>query len=252
MRKKLKNFLLIFIIVAILCLLSYLLYYLLKKYNITSISSLRKFISQFGGWAWLIFLLAQIVLSVPIFVVPFEDELWVSLSIILFGVKIGFILSVVGMISVSSILYLCGNKFGIKLANKFIGEKEVSRVQDKCNCKSKLTLPILYLIPLFPHDVLCVTSGLGKLNFIYFFFVTLFTRSLEIVAVCFMGGKLISWGSLTMFEWLVFANLLIVDIYLLAKLEKYIEDKLDKKKESFNETNSQNQNDLQVELNTKK
>lgn len=230
MWKNFKKILLIFCIIAILCAMSYLVYYLLKKYNITSISTLRKFISKFGGWAWFVFLLAQIVLSVPIFVVPFEDELWVTLSIILFGAKIGFVLSAIAMIAVSSILYLCGNKFGVKLANKVIGADEVDHVSKKFNNKSKLSLPFLYLIPLFPHDVLCVIAGISKLNFVYFFVVTLLMRSLEIVAICFMGGTLIPWSTLSIFEWLVLGNLLIVDIYLLSKLQKYMENKLEKRK----------------------
>lgn len=234
MRKKWKTIILIFIIVAIVCLLSYLLFFLLDKFNITSISTLRKFISNFGGWAWVVFLLVQIALSVPIFVVPFEDELWVSLSIILFGVKIGFVLSVISMISVSSILYFCGKKFGSVLANKFIGEKVVADVSQKFNKKSKLSLPVLYLIPLFPHDVVCVIAGIGKLNFIYFFFVTLVMRSLEIVAICFMGGTLIPWYALSVFEWLILGNLIIIDIYLLTKLQKFMEKKLEEKSNKQN------------------
>ncbi len=214
---------------AVVCVLSFLIYFLLKKFNITSISTLRDFIAQFGGWAWAVFLVTQIVLSVPIFVVPFEDELWVTLSIILFGAKIGFLLSIIGMIAVSSILYFCGNKFGIKLAQKFVGKKELDNVQKKSEIKSALTLPFLYLIPLFPHDILCVTSGINKINFAYFFVVTLLLRSIEIVAICFMGGDFIDWSTLSVFDWVVFANLVVIDIYLMTKLQKYMENKLEKR-----------------------
>lgn len=208
--------------------LSFFVYFLLKQFNITSISTLRDFIAKFGAGAWAVFLITQIVLSVPIFVVPFEDELWVTLAIILFGAKIGFLLSVAGMIAVSSILYFCGNKFGVKLAQKFVGKKELEDVQKKSEIKSALSLPFLYLIPLFPHDILCVTSGINKINFAYFFVVTLLLRSIEIVAICFMGGSLIDWKSLSAFEWLVLSNLAIIDIYLLTKLSKFMEKRLEK------------------------
>lgn len=229
MEKKKKRILWIIFFVAVVCVLSFLIYFLLKKFNITSISTLRDFIAQFGGWAWAVFLVTQIVLSVPIFVVPFEDELWVTLSIILFGAKIGFLLSIIGMIAVSSILYFCGNKFGIKLAQKFVGKKELDNVQKKSEIKSALTLPFLYLIPLFPHDILCVTSGINKINFAYFFVVTLLLRSIEIVAICFMGGDFIDWSTLSVFDWVVFANLVVIDIYLMTKLQKYMENKLEKR-----------------------
>lgn len=234
MSKK-KKVLIIAIVIFALCLLSFLIYFLLQKFNITSVSALRKFISKFGGGAWLVFLLTQIVISVPVFVIPFEDELWVGLAIILFGVKIGFLLSVVAMITTSSILYAFGRTFGLKFANKLIGKEEVASVQEKSDMNNRLSLPFLYLVPMFPHDVLCVTSGIAKMNFLYFFVVTLLMRSLEIIAICFMGGNLIDWSSLTVFEWCVLLNLGIVDVYLLQKLKNYMEKKIGKTKDISNE-----------------
>lgn len=227
--RKFKKILLILTIILVLTTISLSVYFLLKKFDITSIKTLREFISNFGAWGWIVYIVLQVIISTPIFVVPFEDEMWVTLSILLFGVQKGFILSVAGMILTSSALYLLGRKLGVKIASKIVGEEELVRVQSKFDIKNKLSLPFMYLIPCFPHDVLCVVSGLSKMKFIYFFMVTLFLRSIEIFSICFLSNGFIDWKSLTAFDWLVLLNLVVIDIYLMKKLSNFMEKRLDKK-----------------------
>lgn len=227
--RKSRKILLIISIILILCLVSYFIYFLLDKYEISNVKTLRNFIGKFGVWSWIIYLLIQVIISTPIFVIPLEDEMWVTLSILLFGVYKGFLLSVAGMILTSSLLYLVGSKFGVKIASKIIGKEELENVQSKFDVKNKLSLPFMYLIPFFPHDVLCVVAGLSKMKFLYFFIVTLFLRSVEIISICFLGKSFIEWKSLSMFEWCIIGNLAIVDIYLLRKLQNCMENKLNKK-----------------------
>ena len=227
---KLRKILIIVSVILVFCALSVGLYFLLDYLDITNIKTLRKFISKFGPYSWLMFIIIQCIISTPIFVMPLEDELWVTLSILLFGAKKGCIISVCAMILTSSILYLIGRVFGVKLAKRLVGEKCLNEVQQKFSVKSKLSLPFLYLIPFFPHDVLCIISGINKMKFGYFVIVTALMRSLEIVSICFLGGGLINWVSLSVFDWLVLINLLVIDIYLLTKLQKVMEKRLDKTK----------------------
>lgn len=231
MRKGKKIFLLILVLV-ILCSLSLGLYFLLKKFNITNIKTLRDFVEKFKNWGPIIFLITQVVLSVPIFVVPLEDELWVTLSIVLFGAKKGFLLSIAGMALTSLSLYILGRVFGVKLANKIIGEKAFSETQKKTEFSSKFSLPFLYMIPFFPHDVLCMLSGVKKMNGVYFMLVTVFMRSFEIIALCFLGGDVIKWEKITAIQWVIIINLIIVDIILLFKLKNFLEKQINKKREA--------------------
>lgn len=232
--QKYKKIVLILIVVTSIALFSTLIYLILNSLNITSIKTLREYISGFGASGWAVYIILQVLISTPIFVIPFEDEMWVTLSIILFGVEKGFILSVVGMILTSSALYLLGRKLGVKIANKIVGEEELKRVQNKFDIKNKLSLPFMYLIPCFPHDALCVVSGLSKMKFIYFFIVTLFMRSIEIVSLCFLSNGFIDWKALSTLDWLLTVNLIIIDIYLLKKLSNFMEKRLERKTDEQN------------------
>lgn len=228
--RKSRKILLIVTIIITLSLLSLGIYFLLQKFNITNVKTLRDFIKKFGVWSWIVYIIIQVIISTPIFVVPLEDEMWVTVAILLFGAKQGFVLSVLGMLLTSSLLYLIGRNFGVKIASKIIGEQELKNVQNKFDVKSKLSLPFMYLIPFFPHDALCVVAGLSKMRFIYFFFVTLFLRSIEIFSLCFLTNGFIDWKVLTTFDWLVVANMLLIDVYLMRKMQVFMENKLDKNK----------------------
>lgn len=229
MNKKLKTILKILILALTMIAISLSVYIFLKKFNITNIATLRKFINKFGVWSGVIFVLIQVLISTPIFIIPFEDEFWVTLSILLFGAKLGFMLSAIAMLFTSLLLYFIGNKLGYKIAKKIVSEKDLIEVQQKFNVKNKMALPFMYMIPLFPHDTLCIIAGISKMNVWYFSIVTLVMRSLEIFGLCFLGGELIPWSSFTKFDWVIIINLLIVDFYLMTKLSKYMENKIDKK-----------------------
>lgn len=226
---KKKKVILLFVVILIIALLSAGIYFLLNKFNITDIKTLRNFISKFGTLSWVVFLIAEVILSTIVFVIPFEDELWISLAILLFDVNSGFVLSVVGMILTSSFLYLIGNKLGIKVASKIIGKKELENIQNKYDIKSKHSLPLMYLIPLFPHDSLCVVAGLSKMNFVYFFVVTLIMRSFEIFNLCFFASGVLNLSNLSALDWFCLINLIVIDFYLLLKLKNFIKRKISKK-----------------------
>lgn len=227
--RKFRKILIILLVLGIISLLSIGLYFLLDYFDITDIKTLRKFISRFGKLAWLAFLILEVIISTPIFIMPLEDEFWVTLSILLFDVKIGCILSVLAMIISSALLYLFGRTCTFNIIKKFVGADTLNDVQRKFSVKSKLSLPFLYLIPFFPHDVLCIVAGSSKMSFWYFLIVTLIMRSIEIVSICFLGGGLIAWSDLSIFEWLIFANLGIIDVYLLIRLQKAMEKRLETK-----------------------
>lgn len=230
---KTKKILICISIIILLASLSCGVYFLLDWLDITNIKTLREFISKFGAWSWVVYILAQVIISTPIFVMPFEDELWVTLAILLFGAKIGCLLSIISMLIISSLLYLIGNKLGGKIAKRLVGEQELLNIQQKLSVKGKLSLPFLYFTPFFPHDSLCVVAGLTKMNFGYFLLVTALIRPLEIIAICFLGGELIKWSNLSAFEWVVFANLIIIDIYLMKKLANLMEKRLEKNKSNL-------------------
>ena len=107
--------------------------------------------------------------------------------------------------------------------------ESVERYQNYLKGKGEIMLPILYALPLFPHDSLCILAGMSNMKFLYFAPITLLMRSIEIASVCFLGSGIIDFGAFMAKDWILFINIIIIDIYLVLKLQKYVENKINKK-----------------------
>ncbi len=224
-KKVIKIISLIIVYVAI----SFSVYYLLKLCGLDSVNKIRDKLSQFGAWAYVLFFLFQVVVSTFVCILPFEDELLVMASVVLFGTVKGFFVASFNMFVTSIIQFVIGRFFCRGLVEKFISKQSVDKYQKYLNVKGEIILPILYAIPLFPHDTLCFLAGMSKMRVWYFAIITFVMRTLEILCVCFLGCGIIDYSSFTIKDWILVINMLIIDIYLIIKLKNYIEKRIESK-----------------------
>ena len=222
--KVVKILILIFSYVAI----SIGVYLILKACGLGSVNQIRDFVLASGYWSYIVFFLFQITVSTFICIIPFEDELLTGAAIVLFGPVKGFFVAAFNMFATSCVQYVIGRYFCKSLIAKIIGGDSVEKYQKTFKIKGMVLLPAMYLIPLFPHDSLCILSGLAKMKFWYFALVTLILRSVEIASLCFLGSGLIDFASFEIVDWIVAINLVIIDAFLLIKLQKYIEKVISK------------------------
>ena len=223
-RKILKLLILIIAYIAI----SIGVYLILKACKLGTVGQIRDFVAKSGAWSYIVFFVFQVVVSTFICIIPFEDELLTGVAIVMFGPIKGFLVASFNMFATSCMQYVIGRYFCKSLVAKIIGGDGVDKYQQTFKIKGMVLLPALYLIPLFPHDSLCILSGLAKMRFWYFAIVTLIMRSLEIASLCFLGSGLIDFANFEIIDWIIVSNLVIVDAYLLIKLQKFIEAKIDK------------------------
>lgn len=225
-----KTIIKIILLTLLYVLISCGIYLILKMCGLNSVEKIRNLVSRFGGWSYVVFFVFQVLTSTFVCVIPFEDEVLTATALILFGPIKGFLIGAFNMFVTSSIQFFIGRKFCRKVVIKFIGEDSLIKYENYLKVRGEIMLPVLYCIPLFPHDSLCVLAGMSKMRYWYFALVTAILRSVEIASICFLGSGLIDYSAFTIADWLIVANLLIVDVYLLLKLEKFIESKVNKEK----------------------
>lgn len=224
-RKVLKIIGLIIIYVLISCII----YLILDLSGLTSVNKIRNLISKAGGWGYLAFFVFQVITSTFVCIIPFEDELLVTVALILFGPIKGFLIASFNMFATSSLQFLIGRFLCRDIVIKFLGKESLNKYEESLKIKGELMLPVLYAIPLFPHDSLCFLAGMSKMKYWYFAIITLIMRSLEIACICFLGSGLIDFSALSILDWIILINVFIIDIYLMCKLKDFIETKLNKK-----------------------
>ncbi len=223
-----KNLLKILLLTLIYISISLCVYFLLKRLGYADVDKIRNFVSGFGVWSYLIFFLLQVIVSTFICIVPFEDEVLTMSAILLFGPFKAFFISAFNMFVTSCIQFALGRFLCKDIIKKMLGDSSIEKYQNYLRVKGEIMLPILYAVPLLPHDSLCILAGMSKMKFWYFAPITLVMRSIEIVSLCFLGSGLINFSVFTIMDWIVVINLIAIDAILLFKLYKYLDGKFNK------------------------
>lgn len=233
-----KKWLKIISVIVVFAVISAILFVVLKALNITSISTLKSLITKSGKYSYVIYTLISICVLVFFCFVPLINTSLIVLGIALFGSKIAFVTNIVAVFFSTSILFLIGDKLGEGFAKKLVGEKSLNDAQNMIDHKSKFWLPILFLVPSLPDEALCLVAGMTKMKYWYLITVSMIYHTIEIGLFCFIGSGLINWSALSIIDWFVLINIVIIDFFLLVKLEKYIERKTKENKSQNNQNNN--------------
>lgn len=197
-------------------------YFILKAFGITNINKLKEVILDSKQFGVIVYFLILVTLLTLLCFVPLLNTALVIMGIVIFGPLTTFIVCLLSNLCSGTILFFIGDKFGEKIATKFVTKEELEQAQDLIDTKSKILLPIFFILPGLPDEALCLVAGMTKMKYWYLITISLLYHALEIGLFCFFGSGLINWGSLSIIDWIVFINCLIIDLYFLFKLEKKI------------------------------
>ena len=213
---------------------------------------LKPIIEQAGVWGYIIYLLAQIIITTVMCFVPATTFTFTLMSVQLFGLIPGFILSAIGCWISSIIMFIVGKYGGVKLVDWLVGKESREKTQKLVKDKAVIYIPIMLAFPFFPDDALCMIAGMTKMKLWYFAIISLFTRSIGIAGTAFLGDGAV-WQYIlntlgdNIVLWFMFINLILFDIYAIWKFTRWLEAWIKKRREKKEKQVSEN-----VEGTTKK
>ena len=211
----------IFLIILVFAAISVATYFVLKFCGITDVETLKNIIQQSGGYAVVVYVVITTLLLTFLCFVPLLNSGLIVLAIVLFEIKLAFVAILVATLLSNSLLFLIG-KFGKKLAYKIIKKEEIMYIQNMVLNKAKIVLPIMFVLPGVPDESLCLIAGMTNMKYWYLMLVSAVYHSIEIGLFCFVGSGIVDWPALSLIEWVVLINVIIIDIGYLFKLEKKI------------------------------
>ena len=217
-----KKWIKIFFIILGFALISVVAFIILKILNITNIDTLRSTIESSRQFAAILYILITATLLTLLCFVPLLNTSLAILSLILFPVWLAFFCCLIATLLSNTILFFIGDKFGEKIAVKLISKKELENAQNLVDKKSKILLPVLFILPGIPDEALCIVAGMTKMKYSYLIITSAIYHTIEIGLYCFLGSGLINWSNLSIVDWFVLINILVVDLYFLFKAEKKI------------------------------
>ena len=130
---------------------------------------IKIFVASFGHGAPAIFIIIQIL---QVIFAPFPGEATGFIGGFLFGTAKGFLYSSIGLTLGSWINFSIGRFVGKRFVRKMIPEAQLDRLDKIIKHQGVIVLFILFIIPGFPKDYLCLFLGLSTIPVKIFLILT--------------------------------------------------------------------------------
>lgn len=198
--------------------------------KIDSVDDLRDWIESTGFWAPFFFILLQFL---QVVVLPIPSVVTVGAGVALFGPIKCIIFSYIGIVIGSFVGFFIGKVLGYKTAAWLVGKESLDGWLLKIKGKDKAVLTAMFLLPMFPDDILCFVAGLSTMNWPFFIVMILITRAIGIATTSFtLNGSIIpytTWWGLLIWACIgVAVILLFIFLYKKGdKIERWFLDKFD-------------------------
>ncbi len=139
--------------------------------------SLQNYLERSGKWMSALFTTLQFL---QVVILPIPSTVTVVAGAALFGPLWGSIYSLIGIVVGSLVAFLIGRIAGSKVVAWLVGQETLDKWLAKIKGKDKLLLTAMFLLPVFPDDVLCFVAGLSSMSVWYFLAVIAISRVLAI------------------------------------------------------------------------
>lgn len=190
--------------------------------HFSSLEEARSWFESFGAWAWIIFFLIQVA---QVVILPIPAQITTIAGVLIFGAWKTFLISAIAIVLASYLCFGLGRWIGVKIAYKIASKETVDKYRNLLAKKGRLLLPIMFLFPAFPDDLLCFIAGTTKMSWRYFIIITLLTRLIGVACICWLGsGELIPFSGWGIPVWIVIGILMIITVFLLIKYQEQIEN----------------------------
>ncbi len=178
---------------------------------------LQAYLQRAGVWMPLTYILLQFL---QVIILPVPGIVSTAAGVAVFGPFFTAIYSIIGIVLGSFVAFFIGRKWGNQTVVWMIGEETLKKWQKRLKGKDNLFLTTMFILPLFPDDVLCFVAGLSTMSTRYFSIMIVLSRIIAIFTTCYSVNfiPLNTWWGITI--WVV---LLVGIITLFILLYKHID-----------------------------
>ncbi len=225
-------------------------FFIFKATGVTNVDNLQHFIESTGAWSVVVYLLLYISFTTLMSFVPGASMTLILVAVAMFGANAKtFVICFSGVVLASACMDLIGRFGGSRLIKALIGEEDYKSALTLVQDKGMVYVPVMYLLPVFPDDAICMIVGATKMNFWVHLVEIVLCRGIGCATIVF-GINILPeslMGPLRSFNWpfigkhiyeylelLLSLALCIITVFLIANridmaLSKYLKAKREKK-----------------------
>lgn len=161
---------------------------------LSSSASMESYINRFSPYGQCFFFLIQLL---SVILAPIPSNITAMAGSVLFGLWQSFFLTYAAVIFGSFLMFtlarILGRPFTDKLVSRKISEKYLELIQ----AKQDIFLLLVFLLPFFPDDLICILAGLTAIRPLRFLIIALIARPWGLLVACAVGSATVSiplWG----------------------------------------------------------
>lgn len=160
------------------------------------------FLKAYGPYAPLVFILLQ---ALQVVLAPIPGEATGFLGGYLFGTSLGFAYSTLGLTLGSALAFALGRRLGLPLVKRLVSEQHYHKFDFLARTGGEMVTFMLFLIPGFPKDILCLLLGVSPIPFGVFLIITTIGRMPGTWLLSVQGAKVRSAHYLEFILFLILA-----------------------------------------------
>lgn len=166
-------------------------------------NSLKEIIAKTGVWGPIVYIFIQFA---QVTLVPIPSTVTIVAGTLVFDLVEVVLYSTIGLVLGSMFAFMLGKVFGVKLVVWILGAKPFNKYQKLIRGRDKTMLFLMFILPVFPDDLLCLIAGITTMSYTNFFLMQIITRPLGILfsssitklieSIPFTGWYLAIWALL--------------------------------------------------------
>ena len=182
--------------------------------------AVREYVASFGGWAPLAFFVLQFL---QVIVSPIPGSVTTLAGGLLFGLLPAFLMSTAAVFLGSVCAFLLGKIFGRPLVERIVGKETIDKYMTVVSSRQRVVLFMMFLLPFFPDDILCLIAGLSAIRLPGFSLLVIITRPWGLLFSALVGAGLIA---VPMWGWIIIGIFAVVLFILSIKYAPQIEERI--------------------------
>jgi len=157
---------------------------------------LKAIITSFGAYSPIAYTIIQ---ALQVVIAPIPGGLIEFMGGYLFGVRAGFVYSMIGSIVGSWLAFVIARLFETVAVEKFVHIRTMKKFEYLIGHEGVILSFLLFLIPGFPKDALCYILGLTPMHLGIFLVISTIGRIPGTLMACLQGGKAFDHQYITLF-----------------------------------------------------
>lgn len=225
-----KKILKILIVLSVLASISVGLYFLLRHFGLADVNVLKDFLKKTGPMAIITYILLRVVCTIFLSFMPACSMMFDLLSLAAFDYLppiLIFLICLASVVITSVVMDLIGRFGGNKAIIKILGKEEYEEAKDLIKEKGMVYVPVMYLLPIFPDDAICMVSGATKMNFWVHLIEIILCRGIGCATIIFgvqiIPSEVSSFTSTNPLDYIRVAVVIIAYVALLLYLARSID-----------------------------